>query len=128
MRAMVPDPFEVFCLYYLGLSPEGEVRFRNANQVAQRYNWTPQMLLDFLQKHRMHPDLVLNTDFPFAVHQVELQLAAARETPPELQARALRIYEDFRGVAGQRRRDWLKEIEEERLADLESRRAGRLPS
>ena len=45
--AMNPDPFDVFCLYYLGLTPEGEVRFQNANQVAGRYNWTPDALLEF---------------------------------------------------------------------------------
>lgn len=123
---MSPTPFHIFCLYYLGLTPEGQVRFQNANQVAKRFNWTPDMLLDFLRKHRMHPDLVVNTDFPLARYQVELQLAAQHEDSEELHARALGIYEAFTGVAGQKPRDWLKEIEEERKADMERRREGRL--
>jgi hypothetical protein len=122
-RGVKADPFEIFCLYYLGLSPDGEVRFRNANQVARVYNWTPQMLFDFLGKHHLHPDVVLNTDFPFASHQVDLQLAAGRESPEQLRARALRVYEEFCRVAGQKRRDWLKEIEQERLAEQEARRS-----
>jgi len=125
---VTPDPFEIFCLYYLGLSPEGEVRFRNANQVAKLYNWTPSMLFEFLQRHHLHPDVVLNTDFPFASHQVDLQLAAGRESPEELRQRAQRVYGDFCRVAGQKRRDWLKEIEEEKLAEQESRRGGSLPN
>ena len=120
---MGPDPFEVFSLYYLGLAPDGEVRFRNANQVAKLYNWTPQRLLDFLRQHEMHPDVVLHTDFPFATHQVDLQLAVGRENPEQLRERAQRIYEEFSRVAGQRKRDWLKEIEEERQAEQEARRA-----
>jgi DNA-binding transcriptional LysR family regulator len=119
-----PDLFEIFSLYYLGLSPGGEVRFRNANQVAKLYNWTAQMLLDFLRQHELHPDVVLNTDFPLASHQVDLQLAVGRENPEQLRERAQRIYEDFVRVAGQRKRDWLKEIEEERRSEQEARRAG----
>ena len=125
---MNPDPFQIFCLYYLGLTPEGEVRFQNANQVARRFNWTPDMLLDFLRKHRLHPDLVLNTDFPLSRYQVDLQLAAREEDTERLHARALGIYEAFTGVAGRKSRDWLKEIEEERRADQERRRESRSSS
>lgn len=122
---MMPDPFQIFCLYYLGLTPEGEVRFQNANQVARHFNWTPEMLLKFLHDHRLHPDLVLNTDFPLSRYQVDLQIAAEREDSERLHARALGIYEAFTGVAGHKRRDWVKEIEEERQADLERRRERR---
>jgi len=124
---MSPTPFHVFCLYYLGLTPEGQVRFQNANQISKRFNWTPDMLMEFLRKHRMHPDLVLNTDFPLARYQVDLQLASQQEDSEELHARALEIYEAFTGVAGQKPRDWLKEIEEEREADRQRRRDGRAP-
>ena len=116
----MPDPFQVFCLYYLGLTPEGEVRFQNANQVAKRFNWTPEMLLEFLHRNRLHPDLVLNTDFPLSRYQVDLQIAAQYEDCERLHARALGIYEAFTGIAGRKRRDWLKEIEEEREADREA--------
>ena len=110
-------------MYYLGLAPDGEVRFLNANQVAKLYNCTPQRLLDFLRQHEMHPDVVLNTDFPFASHQVDLQLAVGRENPEQLRERARNIYEQFTQIAGQRKRDWLKEIEEERRFEQEARRA-----
>jgi hypothetical protein len=124
---MSPTPFHIFCLYYLGLTPEGQVRFQNANQVAKRFNWTPDMLLDFLRKNRLHPDIVLNTDFPLARYQVDLQIAAQVEDSEELHARALEIFEAYSDVAGHKPRDWLKEIEEERQADQQRRREGRLP-
>lgn len=117
-----PDPFHVFCLYYLGLTPEGEVRFQNANQVSKRFNWTPDMLMDFLTRHKLHPDRVLNTDFPMPRYQVDLQIASETEDSETLHARALGIYETFTGTAGHKQRDWLKEIEEERKADQERRR------
>ena len=117
---MASDPFDVFCLYYLGLTPDGEVRFQNANQVARRFNWTPDALLEFLATHRIHPDLVLHTDFPLSRYQVDLQIAAEEEDTKTLHARALQIYEDFGQTAGKKRRDWAKEMEAEREADREA--------
>lgn len=110
---MRDDPFGLFCVYYLGLTPEGQYRFSNANQIARQLNWTVADLLTVLSRHGLHPDTVLNTDFPLARHQIDIQLAAERESGEQLRMRAARIYEQFRLHAG-RRRDWLKEIEEER--------------
>ena len=114
------DPFVLFCLYYLGLTPEGEYRFVNANQIAGQFNCTVDDLMGRLRKHGIHPDTVLNTDFPMARHQVDIQIAASEEAPQELKARAQTIYEEFLGTVG-KKRDWLKEIEEEREADRERR-------
>ncbi len=114
-------PFELFCLYYLGLTPKGEYRFANANQVAGQYNWTVTQLMDHLEKHGLHPDIVLNTDFPLARHQVDIQLAAEKESPLELQNRANRIFLEFSASRG-KRRNWIKEIEEEKRLDRERKR------
>ena len=117
---MTPDPFSVFCLYYLGLTPEGEVRFHNANQVARRYNWTAETLLTFLQEHGMHPDRVVNTDFPLSRYQVDLQIAAGNEPADIILGRAQRIFEEFSQTVGRKPRDWKKEIEAEREADRDA--------
>lgn len=116
------DPFALFCWYYLGLSPEGQCRFQNANQIAKRLNWAVADLMEVLRKQGQHPDSVLNTDFPMARHQADLQIAAEEESPEELRARALAIWQEFRGRIG-KRRDWLAEIERERQQDREQRRS-----
>lgn len=113
--------FDLFCWYYLGLNPEGEVRFANANHIARRLNWTPQDVIDYLGKHGLHPDRVLNTDFPLSRYQVDLQIAAAEERPETLRQRAEMIYEHFQAVVGQKPRDWHREIAEEREADRQQR-------
>lgn len=118
---MRDDPFGLFCLYYLGLTPEGQYRFQNGNQIAKRFNWTVADLMEVLRKQGQHPDIVLNTDFPMARHQADLQIAAEEETPEELRARAREIWQEFR-TRGGKRRDWLAEIEREREQDRETAR------
>ncbi|MDH5753120.1 MAG: hypothetical protein OEZ59_11985 [Deltaproteobacteria bacterium] len=109
------DPFALFCIYYLGLTPEGEVRFFNANQVAQRYRWSVEGLMGALARHGLHPDKVINTDFPLSRHQIDFQMAAEEGLSAEvLHNRARMVYEKFRAATG--KRDWLKEIDQEKAA------------
>jgi hypothetical protein len=46
-----PSAFELFCMYYLGLTPEFQARFYNLNAVARHYGVSPRevegWLLDF---------------------------------------------------------------------------------
>lgn len=113
---MASDPFELFCLYYLGLTPEGAYRFANANQLAARLNCTVDDLMGALKGHGLHPDTVLNTDFPLARYQVDVQIAAENASPEWMRDFAQRIYAEFLGHVG-KRRDWLAEIEREKQAD-----------
>jgi len=117
---MRDDPFALFSLYYLGLTPEGQYRHANANQIAKQLNWTVADLLTVLSRHGLHPDTVLNTDFPLARHQVDIQIAAETESPGQLKGRATKIYEQFRQNAG-KRRDWLKEIQQEQEEERRKR-------
>jgi len=115
------DPLELFNWYYLGLSPRGEHKFLNGNQVAQSYNWTVDELMKALKKHRIDPDTVLNTDFPMARYQVDVQLAAERHGPEQLLELASRIFAEFQQRTGTAR-DWLAEIERERQEERARRR------
>ena len=118
--ALTPDPFTLFALYYLGVSPEGTYRFTNANQVARHLNWTPDMVLDYLKKHHMDPDRVLNLAFPLSQHQVDIQLAASEEPPERILERARLVYQSFQSaLTGGQKRDWIKEIRDEQRADQE---------
>lgn len=114
------NPFEVFCWYYLGLNPQGEYRFVNGNKIAAHYNCTVADLIGFLKKHRLDPDVVLNTDFPMARYQVDVQLAAQEQGPEQAMELAARIFAEFKGRIGNSR-DWLAEIEREREEDRQRR-------
>jgi hypothetical protein len=80
--------------------------------------------MEVLRRQGQHPDVVLNTDFPMARHQADLQIAVEMESPDEVRARAFVIWEEFRGRVG-KRRDWLAEIEREKELDREQRREQR---
>ena len=110
------NSFELFCWYYLGVSPMGEYRFVNGNQVAQIYNCSVGELMTQLQKHSIDPDTVLNTDFPIARYQVDVQMAAERFDGEQLLDFAGRIFTDFKQRIGHRR-DWAAEIEREKEED-----------
>ena len=114
------NPFEVFCWYYLGLSPQGEYHFVNGNRIAKQYNCSVAELLAFLGKHKLHPDVVLNTDFPMARYQVDVQLAAQERGSEHALELAARIFAEFQGRLG-KRRDWLAEIEREREEERQRR-------
>lgn len=113
---MGSDPFDLFCMYYLGLTPEGGYQFSNANRIAARLNWPVAELMQTLRRHGLHPDTVLHTDFPLARYQADFQIAAESESREQLLAFAERIYEEFRASAG-KRRDWLAEIQQEKQQD-----------
>ncbi|MBI4083184.1 MAG: hypothetical protein HY423_11300 [Candidatus Lambdaproteobacteria bacterium] len=121
---MADETFLLFCEYYLGLTPEGEFRFTNANKMARRLNCTPADLFATLKRHRLHPDTVLNTDFPLARYQVDIQLAAGTVASERLLEMARAAYEAYLGAVGTPR-DWLREIEQEREADRERERERR---
>ena len=116
------DPFELFCWYYLGLSPQGEYRFVNGNQVAQIYNWTVNDLMDNLKKLKIEPDTVLNTNFPMARYQIDVQMAAGTRDAEQLLELASRIFGEFQQQRGNRR-DWLDEIKREQEEDRHRRRS-----
>ncbi len=118
---LVVDPFELFCLYYLGLTPEGEYRFVNGNQIAKRYNSTVDAVLQQLREHDLDPDTVLNTDFPMARYQIDVQLAAQATHGPDPVELARRIFTAYQESQG-RRRDWKAEIEQEMQEERRHRR------
>ena len=111
MRQQI-EPLELFSFYYLGLSPEGTYKFSNANQMARYFNTTVPDIMSALRAAGLHPDAVVNTEFPMALYQVELQLASIDGEPGKLLGMASRIYDEFRAHAG-KRRDWAAEIASE---------------
>ena len=117
-------PAALFCWYYLAVSPQGKYGFINANQLSKELGATVDELMACLKKEGIHPDEVLNTDFPMARHQVELQLLANTSSDGvlgELLSKAQRVYTAWSLQRG-RRRDWVAEIAQEREQDSERNR------
>ena len=115
---MGKDPFDLFCQYYLGLTPEGGYKFSNANKIAARLRCTVAQLMQTLRGHGLHPDTVVNTDFPLARYQADFQIAAESESREWLVAFAEKIYREFCRSKG-KRRDWLAEIAQEKQHDMD---------
>lgn len=110
------NPFELFCWYYLGLSPQGDYKFINGNQVAKIYNWSVDDLMETLRRHKIDPDTVVNTDFPLSKYQIDIQIAAENRSGDLLLEFATRIFNEFSASVGNSR-DWLAEIAREKEED-----------
>lgn len=115
---MGKDPFDLFCQYYLGLTPEGGYKFSNANKIAARLKLSVAELMQTLRGHGLHPDTVVHTDFPLARYQADFQIAAESDSRERLVAFAQKIYQEFRRSGG-KRRDWLAEIQQEKQQDMD---------
>lgn len=102
------DPFELFCAYHLGLTPDGRYRFMNVHDVAKLFRVSPGEIKEALTAYEMHPDILVNSDFDVSEAQVDIQLA-----PPEIDKleEARRLYGEFRSARRGARR-WEQELEE----------------
>ncbi|MBI5498380.1 MAG: hypothetical protein HY904_25485 [Deltaproteobacteria bacterium] len=101
------DPFELFCAYHLGITPENTYRFQNVHDVARRFGVTPGEVRQALQVYGMDPDAAINSKFNMAVAQVDVQVA-----PPgvDLLTLAQMHYEEFLG-SPRKARKWSRELE-----------------
>ncbi|MBM4320044.1 MAG: hypothetical protein FJ125_08800 [Deltaproteobacteria bacterium] len=107
------DPFELFCAYHLGLTPDGSYRFMNVHDVAKLFRVSPGVIKEALNAYEMHPDILVNSDFDVSEAQVDIQLA-----PPEIDKleEARRLYGEFRSARRGARR-WEQELEEDARAN-----------
>jgi len=69
-----------------------------------------------LSQHGLHPNTVLNTDFPLARFQIDFQLETGGMSTEVRLNRARIVYDRFRASEG-KRRDWLSEIAQEKSGD-----------
>jgi hypothetical protein len=104
-----PDAFTLFASYHLGLTADGEYRFQNLHQVAERLGLGPQELLDALARERLDPDSLLAGGYDLASAQVDAMSGA---TPEERLAAARRHFDALRATHGHGR-DWERELAED---------------
>ncbi len=63
---MKPSAFQLFCMYYLGLTPEYRARFYNVNSVANHFGVSPREVEDWLFDYHIQPSIFSRIDFNVA--------------------------------------------------------------
>ncbi|MFZ5876920.1 MAG: hypothetical protein ACOYXU_11005 [Nitrospirota bacterium] len=108
-RASAIDPFQLFCAYYLGITPDKRYAPANIHDVGRRFGVDAGVIRQVLKEHGMDPESVMNTEFDLAMAQIDIQVAPEGVDRVEL---AKGIYEEFR-AAPRKPRDWRRMLEDD---------------
>jgi len=103
------DAFELFCAYYLGITPDKRYAPANIHDVARRFGVDAGVIRQALHEHRMDPETMMNVDFDLAMAQVDIQVAPEGIDRVEL---AKELYAQFRAAAP-KPRDWARLLAED---------------
>ncbi len=90
---MKPSAFELFCMYYLGLTPEFQARFYNINSVARHYGVSAQDVESWLEEYHLQPSLFPHIDFNVAKAHGEAQELGLFGTPDEAREFARKTFQ-----------------------------------
>ena len=90
------EPFELFCLYHLGLDGEFSYRFRNMHQVASELDLGIMELNQALAEHRMDVDTIRHTPYNLAKAHAEASVLVITEQPSSVERFARKTYHDYR--------------------------------
>lgn len=90
-----PSAFELFCLYYLGLTPEFEARFFNLHALARRYNASGDQVQSWLDEFRMTPDIFNRIKFNVAKAHGEAQVLSITGQIQEAEAFSVDAFKQF---------------------------------
>ena len=104
------DPFELFCAYHLGITPNNQYRLSNINEVANRFKVETGTTRQILKEYGMDSASLLDRDFDMALAQLDIQVAPEGINRTEL---GRNIFEEFL-ESPIKKRDWGKIIEEDR--------------
>ena len=92
-----PNPFELYCMYYLGLTPDWDVRFHNIHAVARHYGVSADQVGAWLNQHHMGPEVMQHLDFNVARQHGEAQGIALGGSREDLKDFARQSFDEFRG-------------------------------
>ena len=104
------DPFELFCAYHLGITPQNQYRPSNINEVANRFKIDVGTTRQILKEYEMDSASLLDRDFDMALAQLDIQVAPEGINRTEL---GRNIFEDFL-EAPIKKRDWKKILEDDK--------------
>lgn len=61
-----PSAYQLFCMYYLGLTPEYRAKFYNVNSVARHFGVTPKEVENWLFDYHIQPSVFPRIDYNLA--------------------------------------------------------------
>ena len=102
------DPFDLFCAYHLGITPDGGYRIQNIHEVARRFGTNAAELRQLLTDLGMAADDIVHSGFDLPSAQVDIMVAPDGISRREL---ARPLYDEFRD-APKKTRDWAREMED----------------
>jgi hypothetical protein len=102
------DPFELFCAYHLGITPDDGYRIQNIHEVARRFGTNAGELRQTLSELGMAADDIVHSGFDLPSAQVDIMVAPQGISRREL---ARPLYDEFRN-APKKTRDWAREMED----------------
>lgn len=103
------DPFELFCAYHLGITPQDGYKAATLTEVARRFGVPPNVVKQALYDFNLDPTSVLNSSFDLALAQMDIQVSPPGVSKTEL---ARGLYEEFM-AAPQLERDWPEPLDQE---------------
>ena len=102
-------PFELFCAYHLGITPDDGYRFQNIHDVAKRFGCPSGVIKQVLAEMNMDADALVQSKFDIASAQVDIMAAPEGVSRKEL---ARELFDQFQR-APRRARDWARELRED---------------
>lgn len=102
-------PFELFCAYHLGITPDDGYRFQNLHDVARRFGCSSAVIKQVLAELELDADSLVQSSFDIASAQVDIMAAPPGVSRLEM---ARKLYEELRS-SPRRKRDWARELEED---------------
>ena len=105
--------FELFCAYHLGIQEDGSYRFGNVHDVAKRFAVGAAVIRQSLEEFALRPDDIWNLKWDLSEAQVAIAVA---EPGTDLRAVAFVHWRKLL-TAPRRKRDWAKELAEDRAAN-----------
>lgn len=113
---MKPNPFELFCMYYLGIGPDGQARFYNVHAIARHFWSSKEDVERWLSEWNMEPDRFPHTDFNLAQAHGKAQELALVGGGKDLQEFCRKTFEEFvRKSATSDRSQWFEDIDYDRI-------------
>ena len=105
--------FELFCAYHLGIQSDGTYQFGNVHDVAKRFGVGSAVIRQSLEEFALRPDDLWNLKWDLSEAQVAIAVSAQGA---DLRAIA---FEHWRKLltAPKRKRDWAKELVDDRAAN-----------
>ena len=102
-------PFELFCVYHLGLKEDGTTAFLNVHQVAHELKSDTDTIMAALERYGLDSNTLVHTGFDLASAQADIQVS-----PPGVDLFMLAEMHFESLCESTEKRDWQKELDDDK--------------